>query len=136
METVGFPLVAGPAVDRATTPSASDLEPILGTWRNAAEGGTGVAWLVLAFRDGSLVVRAHGAGGPAHGDWGEVEATAHHAGPTASGATAFSAVYDLGSVTSILAGYAEHGLLVLDALNSFPDRNGRPSYFTREYFHH
>lgn len=62
-------------------------------------------------------------------------ATAYGASITATGAMAFSAIYDFGFLTSTLAGYSKQGILVLDTLNSFYDSSGRPDYFTRGYFH-
>lgn len=124
-----------PTGDQPVPLGGLDITPILGTWCNTDEATAGVVRMVLT-RDGQrLLVRAFGAGAPEPDDWGEVPATAYGASSAVTGAMGFSAVYDLGFVTSSLAAYAKQGILVLDALNSFHDSSGRADYFTREFFH-
>jgi hypothetical protein len=112
-----------------------DLSALVGTWHATDEAATGVTRMELRDRDGALVVQAFGADTTEPHDWGEVEATAYGAGVTATGAMAFSAVYDFGFLVTILAAYSKQGILVLDTFNTFTDASGRANYFSREFFH-
>ncbi len=136
MEILGYVRVEDQLGDGVAPPGgALDVTPVLGTWLNTDKATAGVVKLELSSYDGLFLVRAHGANAPAPYDWGEVPAVAYGAGITATEAVAFSAVYDFGFLTSMLAAYAKQGILVLDTFNTFKDSSGRANYFTREFFH-
>jgi hypothetical protein len=119
----------------AHVPTGLDLTPLLGTWHATDRQTRSVTELVLSTRNGELLVSAHGADEPQPRDWGEAAATAFAAEPSSRTAMAFSAEYDFGFLTVLLAAYAKQGILVLDTFTSFRDDSGRAGYFTREFFH-
>ena len=136
METLGYVRFEDRLGDGVQAPGgALDVTPLLGTWLNTDKATAGIVKLELARYDGLFLVRAHGANTPVPYDWGEVPSVAYGAGITATEAVAFSAVYDFGFLTSILAAYAKQGILVLDTFNTFKDSSDRANYFTREFFH-
>ena len=115
------------------------LEPglLLGTWYATDKEAAGVERLELSRAatadDDGLLVRAFGDADGQPYDWGEVRATVYGNSVTATQAMAFSALYDFEFLTTLLAAYAKQGILVLDTFNTFTD--GRPGYFSREFFH-
>ena len=119
----------------ATPGTPLDHQPIVGIWYATDQATPGVTQLTLASRDGALVIHAHGADEPQPHDWGETEATSYGAGPAADKAMAFTAEYDFGFLTILLAAYGKQGILVLDTFTRFHDDSGRSDYFTREFFH-
>ena len=108
---------------------------LLGTWYATDKEAAGVARLELAEADEAVVVRAFGDADAQPYDWGEVHATVYGNSPTATDAMAFSAVYDFGFMTTLLAAYAKQGILVLDTFTTFKDDSGRADFFSREFFH-
>lgn len=119
----------------ATTGTALDLDQLLGIWHATDQHTPGVTRLELTGTDGVLVISARGADEPQPRDWGTAEATAYGADPGSDKAMAFTASYDFGFLTILLAAYAKQGILVLDTFTSFHDGTGRSDYFTREFFH-
>jgi hypothetical protein len=118
-----------------TAGTTLDLEPIVGTWHATDQHTPGVTRLELTGTDGVLVISARGADEPQPRDWGEAEATSYGADPGSDKAMAFTAEYEFGFLTILLAAYAKQGILVLDTFTSFRDGSGRSDYFTREFFH-
>jgi hypothetical protein len=136
METLGYVRAEDQLQDGASAPGGVlDITPLLGTWFATDKQASGIVKMVLSRYDGLFLVRAFGAGSPEPYDWGEVPATAYGAAVTAIEAMAFSAVYDFGFLTSVLAAYSKQGILVLDTFNTFKDSSGRSNYFSREFFH-
>ncbi|TCO46633.1 hypothetical protein [Actinocrispum wychmicini] len=118
------------------------LEPALmtGTWYATDKEAAVVVRLELSENDDGVVVRAFGDSDGRPYDWGEVRATLYGSSTTATQAMAFSALYDFGAMTALLAAYAKQGILVLDTFTVFKeptvkDDSGRADYFSREFFH-
>jgi hypothetical protein len=113
------------------------LEPglLLGTWYATDKEAAGVVRLELSQADNAVMVSAFGDTDAQPYDWGEVRATVYGSSATATTAMAFSALYDFGFMTALLAAYAKQGILVLDTFNTFKDSGGRADYFSREFFH-
>jgi hypothetical protein len=88
----------------------------------------------LTVREGvqGLVLRAFGSDGPDRVDWGEVPAVPHLSPPSGE-IGGFTARYDFGHLQTDLAANLKYGVLVIQSYNRFLD--GRPPYFTREFFH-
>jgi hypothetical protein len=136
MDTLAYVRAEDQLQDGATAPGgALDLTPLAGTWHNTETDTAGVLKLVLSPFDGLFLVKAIGASSPSPYDWGEVPATVYGESVAATEAMGFSAVYDFGFLTTILAGHVRQGILVLCTFNSFKDLSGRSNYFTRELFH-
>jgi hypothetical protein len=112
-----------------------DPRPLLGTWHATDENAGGVLRLELFESQDGLMVRAFGATEPEPYDWGEVRATVYGKSVVATEVMAFSALYDFGFMTTLLAAYGKQGILVLDTFNTFTDGSGRANYFSREFFH-
>lgn len=111
------------------------LVPLIGTWFATDDDTPGIVRLELRERDGTVFVRAFGADQVEPRDWGEAEASRYGAGVTAVEAVAFTVTFDFGFLVTILAGYLNQGVLVVDTFNTFVDHSGRANYFTREFFH-
>ncbi len=113
------------------------LEPglLLGTWYATDKEAAGVVRMELAQSDDFVVVRAFGDADGQPYDWGEVRATVYGSSASATQAMAFSALYDFGFMTTLLAAYAKQGILVLDTFNTVKDGGGRADFFSREFFH-
>jgi hypothetical protein len=108
--------------------------PLLGTWYATDKEADGVVRLELSESEDTVVVRAFGDVDAQPYDWGEIHATVYGNGPSAAEAMAFSALYDFGFKTILLAAYAKQGILVLDTFTTFKDGD-RTGFFTREFFH-
>jgi hypothetical protein len=50
-------------------------------------------------------------------------------------AVGFCAVYNFGFLETMLAGYLNKRLLVVDSYNQFRDGSGRSQYFLRDHFY-
>ena len=124
-----------PGTLAATAGTTLDLEPLLGTWHATDQRTPGVTHLELTAAAGVLTISARGADEPQPQDWGTTEATSYGANPDSGTAMAFTAAYDFGFLTILLAAYAKQGILVLDTFTTFKDGSGRSDYFTREFFH-
>lgn len=113
------------------------LEPaqMTGTWYATDKDASVVVRLELSPNDDGVVVRCFGDADGRPYDWGEVHATLYGDSTTATQAMAFSALYDFGFMTALLAAYGKQGILVLDVYSTFKDSSGRADYFSREFFH-
>jgi hypothetical protein len=113
-----------------------DLRPLLGVWVNYDETSTGIHRIEISAWEGIIpTVRAFGAGRTAPHDWGEVAGAAFADGVGTTEAVAFTANYDLGFATVLLAGYLNKRLLVADAYTTFTDSSGRAGYFQRDHLY-
>lgn len=108
---------------------------LLGTWFATDKEAAGVVRLELTESEDAVAVRAFGDADAQPYDWGEVRATVYGNSASASDAMAFSALYDFGFMTTLLAAYAKQGILVLDTFTTFKDDSGRADFFSREFFH-
>lgn len=108
---------------------------LAGKWVNCDAASRGLVSVILTAQGNALKVQAFGNCTPTPCDWGTVAGTAYSDNVSGTGAVAFSAQFDAGFKTSILAGYLDHGVLVVENYTLFKDNSGRSSYFTREYFH-
>jgi hypothetical protein len=119
------------------TGAKTDLSTLLGTWVNAKPGTDYLTSVVLTERDGVLRIHPYGSAAtdatePV--DWGENVATTYVAGGT-SDLAGFHASYELGVVRTELAGNEKLGILVIQSYTSIHDDTGRPSHYSREFFH-
>ena len=119
------------------TPSTDgpDLTPALGTWFNCNPTTGEISRLVLAQRDGGLVLRACGASRSGPIDWGETPAVPFVGELGSREMTGFTAHYDFEFLETQIAANLKYGILVIQSYNRFRDGSGRPDYFIREFFH-
>jgi hypothetical protein len=116
-------------------PGPPDLGPTLGTWLNCDLRTGEIRSLTLVERDGGLVLRAFAAGDSDPIDWGETPATPYVSSLPSRAVSGFEARYDFTFAETHLAANIKYGVLVIQCYNRFLDGSGRPSYFTREFFH-
>ena len=112
-----------------------DLSPFIGTWVNTKKETTGFVKLMVASRDGHLVLKAFGTGDGELSDWGQVEAFPFSDRVDTHNGRAFSAFYDTGFAEVTFQGNLNLGLLVLVTFTRFKDGSGRSNYICREFFH-
>jgi hypothetical protein len=91
--------------------------------------------LSLGERAGGLILRAFGAVDGSQRDWGETAAVPHVSSLGSTEVSGFTARYDFGFMETQIAANLKYGVLVIQSYNTFQDKSGRPSYFTREFFH-
>jgi hypothetical protein len=109
-------------------------EAMEGRWFNCDPGTGEISRIVIALRDGAILMRAFGANAPAPIDWGETLATPYVDRIGSSVITGLTAGYDFGFMKTQIAGNIKYGVLVIQSYNEFCDGSGRPAYFTREFF--
>ncbi|MEW1656701.1 hypothetical protein [Streptomyces sp. NPDC093707] len=123
----------GPAAPRPS--DAPDVSALLGDWVNTDQRGPkGPLRLSVTRHDGGLAVRAFGTGSPQPRDWGEVPAVAYSAPGTPSVAWAFSALYDFGSLRTVVCAYHKTGILVVTTSSVFR-RGGGVDHWARSFYH-
>ncbi len=113
-----------------TSPSPVNL---LGTWVNVDANTTGLVRVVLGWAAG-LMVHPYGACHPNPCDWGSVRGMPYGNSVSSSYAVAFSAVFQPSFKTTILTGYIQAGMLVVETFSHFTDGSGRFDYYSRETF--
>jgi len=109
-------------------------EGMEGLWFNSDPGTGEISRIIVAVREGAIVMRAFGANVPEPIDWGETLATPYVDHLGSSVVTGLTADYDFGFMKTRLAGNIKYGVLVIQSYNEFCDDSGRPAYFMREFF--
>jgi hypothetical protein len=109
-------------------------EGMEGLWFNSDPETGEISRVVIALRDGAIVMRAFGANAPEPIDWGETLVTPYVDRIGSSAITGLTADYDFGFMRTRIAGNIKYGTLVIQSYNEFSDESGRPAYFTREFF--
>jgi len=115
-----------------------DPAPLLGTWVNFDAASRGLSRLLVSSatgQPGQIAVRAFGVGSPEPVDWDEVTGSPFADGVTLAAAVGFTALYDFGIMSVMLASYLNKRLLVVDAYTRFHDGSGRVGYFARDHFY-
>ena len=115
-------------------PASVDTAPLLGRWRNADPAARGLVEITIAGGAGDLAVRALGSGKERPVDWGAAK-TGVFACLDEAGKASLSllATWDFGFLETQLQLRLPGGTLASAGFNVFKD--GRPSYFTREFFY-
>jgi hypothetical protein len=109
-------------------------EGMEGLWFNSDPGTGEIARIIIAIREGMILLRAFGANSPEAIDWGEAPAKTFADRIGSSVITGLTADYDFGFMKTRIAGNIKYGTLVIQSYNEFSDDSGRPAYFTREFF--
>jgi hypothetical protein len=119
----------------AGTLPALDQTALTGTWINTNSAPALIRRLEIAPRQKQLTVHISGAEPGLPEDWGMAEAHPF-AENTASGlAMAFSVLFDLNGVESLLQGYVVKGVLVIVSFTRVKDGRVRSSSFGKEFFY-
>lgn len=119
---------------RLVKPVSVDTAPLLGRWRNADPAARGLVEITIEDDAGDLAVRALGSGEGGPVDWGPAR-TGVFACLDEAGKASLSllATWDFGFLETHLQLRLPAGTLASAGFNVFKD--GRPSYFTREFFY-
>jgi hypothetical protein len=119
----------------SATPPDLDQTALIGTWINTNSAPTLIRRLEIATGQKQLTVHISGAEPGLPEDWGVAEAHPF-AENTASGlAMAFSVLFDLNGVESLLQGYVVKGVLVIISFIRVKDGRVRSSSFGKEFFY-
>jgi len=114
---------------------APDPGPLLGHWVNYDPGTTGIAELRAWWRAGMLRVSAASLVAGTSTGWGEAAARVFACAVDSVEAVGFTARYDSGELSVLLAAYLNNRLLVLDAYTTFAAPDPRSSYFQRDHLY-
>lgn len=120
-------------VECGRTEPGADPAMLAGRWINTNARTRGIAEMRARVEDGVLLVNVFGAGDAGPVDWGVVPATIYHARNDEGLEQPFTARYDFGSADVVLQGFLRQGVLVILGFRGF--RDGRTSYFSKEFFH-
>jgi len=124
---------AEPASALTTSPHA-DLSMLIGNWLNTNDRSRGIVKLVMAERDGELILNLYGAGEQRLAEWGAVPATVFFERNDEGVEQPFSARCELGFMTVCVQGFLRQGVLVILTFTRFNDGSARSSYFSKEFF--
>jgi hypothetical protein len=115
----------------------SDLEMSLltGNWVNTNPSPSFIRSLQLEPGANQLTMRVTGAAPGAPMDWGATQAQVFAENTVSSQAMAFSALFDLGGMESLLQGYVVKGVLVIVSFTQVKDERQRSSSFGKEFFY-
>ena len=119
----------------SATPPDLDQTALTGTWINTNAAPALIRRLEIAPGQKQLTMLVFGAEPGLPEDWGIAEAHPF-AENTASGlAMAFSVLFDLNGVESLLQGYVVKGVLVIVSFTRVKDERVRSSSFGKEFFY-
>lgn len=124
--------VAASELKEAAKVSPSPIA-LLGTWVNQDSHTGGIVKIIIGWA-GKLTVQAFGACVPSPCDWKRVNGLTYGNSVSSSRAIAFSVQYHFSFKETILTGYLQNGLLIVQCFNHFTDASGRFDYFSRECF--
>lgn len=142
MTTMTKPEFKTPA-DVAETHAASAAAPALavapgalvGTWINSDPATRGLVKVAITASGTAMTVNAFGACSPTPCNWGVVPATAYAANVSSTAGIAFNAQYKFSFKTSVVTGYLEGKLLIVETFDTFTDGSGRSNYYSRYTMH-
>jgi hypothetical protein len=119
---------------RALLSGGNDPEGLLGRWTCLDPAVESIGTLECDLADGTLTVRAEGAGPDGPIDWGVVGTQLYADGTVPESPPAFLATYDHGFMRMRLQARINRGILVVVEYAEFTDGSGRPDYFIRECY--
>ncbi|WP_413753382.1 hypothetical protein NRF20_26325 [Streptomyces sp. R-74717] len=116
-------------------PGTPDFSALVGDWVNTDQRSSkGARRLSVTWHEGGMFVRAFGTGSPQPRDWGEAPAVLYTSPDTPSVASSFSAVYDFGSLRTVVGAYHKTGILVTTTCTVFSDVSGGADHWARSFF--
>jgi hypothetical protein len=119
----------------AATGADLDLTPLTGSWVNTNPSAVFIRSVELKPGNNQLLVRATGSEPGVPEDWGATEAQPFAETTASPLATAFTALFDLGGMESLLQGYVVKGVLVIVSFTRVKDGRERSSSFGKEFFY-
>jgi hypothetical protein len=117
--------------------ASTGLDPawLTGNWINTNASPALIRSIRLEPGQNHLMMSVTGADPGLPEDWGVAEAQLFAENTAAGLAMAFSAVFDLGGVESLLQGYVVKGVLVIVSFTRVKDGRERSSSFGKEFFY-
>ena len=112
-----------------------DLAPLMGSWVNTNPSPVFIRSIELKPGKNQLIMRVTGAEPGVPEDWGATEAQPFSESTASPLATAFTALFDLGGMESLLQGYVVKGVLVIVSFTQVKDGRERSSSFGKEFFY-
>ena len=112
-----------------------DLEPLMGSWVNTNPSPVFIRSIELKPGKNQLIMRVTGSEPGVPEDWGAAEAQPFSENTASPLATAFTALFDLGGIESMLQGYVVKGVLVIVSFTQVKDGRERSSSFGKEFFY-
>lgn len=112
-----------------------DLSLLAGSWINTNSSPSFMRSLQLERGANQLTMRVTGADPGLPGDWGAVQAQVFAENTASLQAMAFSALFDLDGMESLLQGYVVKGVLVIVSFTRVKDERERSSSFGKEFFY-
>jgi hypothetical protein len=111
------------------------VAPLVGTWLNLDPATRGLVKVVIAAHRPAITVHLFGACVPTPCDWGVVPAHTYAPDVASKTSIAFTANYKFDFKETIVTGYLEDGLLMVELFNHFTDGSDRTDYYWKGYFH-
>jgi hypothetical protein len=112
-----------------------DTSSLAGSWINTNAKPAMIRHIQIDARDGQLMMRVAGSEAGLPEDWGTVAIQPFAETASAIQAMAFSALFDLAGVESLLQGYVVKGVLVIVSFTRVKDGRDRSSSFGKEFFY-
>ena len=119
-------------VEQEMTPDVSEL---VGTWNNTNPQTKNIIQAIIELDAGEVTMQILSATSSQPDDWGKAKLqvfTPDTASPVVGG---FITQYDRGFVSTSIAANFKRGVLVLQAYNTYRNRDGKFNDFSREFFH-
>ncbi|MBZ5506164.1 MAG: hypothetical protein LAO78_11945 [Acidobacteriia bacterium] len=121
--------------EHAAAEAELDLSLLAGNWVNTNLSPSFIRSLQLEPGPNQLIMRVTGADSGSPKDWGEATAQVFAENTASTQAMAFSALFDLGGMDSLLQGYVVKGVLVIVSFTRVKDGRERSSSFGKEFFY-
>ena len=112
-----------------------DLAPLTGSWVNTNPSPVFIRSIELKPGKSQLIMRVTGSEPGVPEDWGTTEAQPFAESTASPLATAFTALFDLSGMESMLQGYVVKGVLVIVSFTRVKDGRERSSSFGKEFFY-
>ena len=112
-----------------------DASALAGEWTNTNAKPAMIRHIQIDTRDGQLMMRVTGSEAGLPEDWGVAAAQPFAENTASVQAMAFSALFDLAGVESLLQGYVVKGVLVIVSFTRVKDGRDRSSSFGKEFFY-
>jgi hypothetical protein len=121
--------------EHAATTTALDLALLTGTWVNTNASPSFIRRIQLEAAESRLTMRVTGTGAGSPEDWGATTAQPFTENTASRQAMAFSALFDLGGMESLLQAYVVKGVLVIVSFTKVKGGRERSSSFGKEFFY-
>jgi hypothetical protein len=112
-----------------------DPTALSGSWVNTNSSPSLIRHIQLEPEQNQLIMRVVGAEPGLPDDWGVAEAQLFAENPASGLASAFTALFELGGIESLLQGYVVKGVLVVVSFTRVKDGRERSSSFNKEFFY-